>query len=200
MYYSMKISSKPRARLIHEATIKLRDNSEAFIRPIRPDDELFMKDMFYSFSEQTVYLRYHGILRSMPHHRLQLFCNIDYSTEKADKKKRGAQWAEAKRLCRLNAETLRMAKELSLNPRSLIKIYPVEVKKSASPGTDGTRLFAALDPLDARVQACEALDSHLGQKTHCDQAFHRFVPVWILEYAVVVVQADGVANQLRQPP
>jgi RimJ/RimL family protein N-acetyltransferase len=42
-----------------------------------------MKDMFYSFSEQTVYLRYHGILRSMPHNRLQLFCNIDYETEMA---------------------------------------------------------------------------------------------------------------------
>ena len=34
---------------------------------------------------------------------------------------RDLQWAEAKRLCRLNAETVRMAKQLGLNPRSLIK-------------------------------------------------------------------------------
>jgi len=38
--------------------------------------------------------------------------------------KRAAEWAEAKRKCRLNAETLRMAKELGLNPRSLIKNIP----------------------------------------------------------------------------
>lgn len=41
-----------------------------------------------------------------------------------DKRRREAEWAEAKRRCRLNAETLRMAKELGLNPRSLIKNIP----------------------------------------------------------------------------
>lgn len=41
-----------------------------------------------------------------------------------DKQKREAEWAEAKRRCRLNAETLRMAQELGLNPRSLIKNIP----------------------------------------------------------------------------
>jgi hypothetical protein len=38
-----------------------------------------------------------------------------------DKKKREADWAEAKRRCGLADETLAMAKELGLNPRSLIK-------------------------------------------------------------------------------
>lgn len=33
-------------------------------------------------------------------------------------------WAEAKKKCRLNAETIRMAKELGLNPKSLIKNIP----------------------------------------------------------------------------
>ncbi|MEW6573825.1 MAG: hypothetical protein AB1374_09370 [Bacillota bacterium] len=42
----------------------------------------------------------------------------------ANKKNRDAEWAEAKRKCRLNAETLRMAKEMGLNPRSLIKNIP----------------------------------------------------------------------------
>lgn len=38
--------------------------------------------------------------------------------------KREAACAEAKRKCRLNADTVRMAKELGLNPRSLIKNIP----------------------------------------------------------------------------
>jgi GNAT superfamily N-acetyltransferase len=42
-----------------------------------------MKEMFYSFSEQTVYLRFHATLKSMPHNKLQLFCNVDYDTEMA---------------------------------------------------------------------------------------------------------------------
>ena len=40
------------------------------------------------------------------------------------KKEWGHEWAEAKRKCRLNIETVRMAKELGLNPRSLIKNIP----------------------------------------------------------------------------
>jgi quercetin dioxygenase-like cupin family protein len=38
--------------------------------------------------------------------------------------KREALWAEAKKKCRLNAETIRMAKELGMDPRSLIKNIP----------------------------------------------------------------------------
>lgn len=37
---------------------------------------------------------------------------------------RDALWAEAKRRCRLNREDVRMAKEMGLNPRSLIKNIP----------------------------------------------------------------------------
>jgi len=38
--------------------------------------------------------------------------------------KRDALWAEAKRRCHLNREDIRMAKEMGLNPRSLIKNIP----------------------------------------------------------------------------
>jgi hypothetical protein len=38
--------------------------------------------------------------------------------------KQDRQWAEAKRRCRLNREDIRMARELGLNPRSLIKNIP----------------------------------------------------------------------------
>lgn len=42
----------------------------------------------------------------------------------ADKKKQDAEWAKAKRVCRLNAETVRMAKELGFSPRNLMKNVP----------------------------------------------------------------------------
>ncbi len=66
-----------------ERTVELRGGETVMIRPIRPDDEPLVKEMFYSFSEQTVYLRYHGQLKSMPHNKLQVFCNVDYETEMA---------------------------------------------------------------------------------------------------------------------
>jgi len=67
----------------YEKDVSLRDGSSIHIRPIRPEDEQSIKEMFYSFSEKTVYLRYHGTLKSMPHNRLQVFCNVDYDTEMA---------------------------------------------------------------------------------------------------------------------
>jgi GNAT superfamily N-acetyltransferase len=66
-----------------ESTAKLADGVEVLIRPIRADDEPRIKDMFYSFSEKTKYLRYHNTLKSMPHNKLQVFCNVDYDTEMA---------------------------------------------------------------------------------------------------------------------
>ncbi len=66
-----------------EETIALPDGMQVFVRPIRPDDEPLMRDMFYSFSERTRYLRYHAALKSMPHNKLQVFCTVDYDTEMA---------------------------------------------------------------------------------------------------------------------
>lgn len=66
-----------------EDKLTLADGRELVVRPIRPDDEPMIKSMFYSFSEQTKYLRYHGTLKSLPHNRLQVFCNVDYDAEMA---------------------------------------------------------------------------------------------------------------------
>lgn len=46
--------------------------------------------------------------------------------KKTNGDKRDALWAEAKRRCRLNQEDIRMAKEMGLNPRSLIKNIPAK--------------------------------------------------------------------------
>jgi GNAT superfamily N-acetyltransferase len=67
----------------YEATVTLKDDSKVFVRPIRPDDEPMMKEMFYSFSERTRYLRFHGPMKTLPHDRLQVFCNVDYLEEMA---------------------------------------------------------------------------------------------------------------------
>jgi len=67
----------------YETTVTLKDDSQVFVRPIRPDDEPMMKEMFYSFSERTRYLRFHGPMKALPHDRLQVFCNVDYLEEMA---------------------------------------------------------------------------------------------------------------------
>lgn len=40
------------------------------------------------------------------------------------KRKNDSIWVEAKKRCRLNAATIQMAKEMGLNPKSLIKNIP----------------------------------------------------------------------------
>ena len=45
-------------------------------------------------------------------------------------------WAEAKRKCRLNAQDVRMAKEMGLNPRSLIKNIPAKTEPWKLPVKD----------------------------------------------------------------
>jgi len=43
---------------------------------------------------------------------------------KQPKNKKDRLWVEAKRRCRLNIEDIRIAKEMGLNPQSLIKNIP----------------------------------------------------------------------------
>jgi len=53
--------------------------------------------------------------------------------------KKDALWAEAKRKCRLNNEDIRMAKELGLNPRSLLKNIPSKTQQWKLPVKDWIR-------------------------------------------------------------
>ncbi|MEQ8191764.1 MAG: hypothetical protein ABRQ39_27615 [Candidatus Eremiobacterota bacterium] len=53
-----------------------------------------------------------------------------------NKKNRDVEWAEAKKKCRLSNETLQMAKEMGLNPRSLIKNIPNKSEQWKSPVSD----------------------------------------------------------------
>lgn len=51
----------------------------------------------------------------------------------SNKSKRDTEWAKAKRVCRLNAETVRMAKELGMSPRSLMKNVPSKSQRWKAP-------------------------------------------------------------------
>lgn len=60
-----------------------KDGTKIFFRPIKPTDEPLMRDLFYSFSKDTVYYRFFSYLTAMPHDKLKEFVNIDYENEMA---------------------------------------------------------------------------------------------------------------------
>lgn len=66
-----------------ESTHVTPDGRQLRVRPIRPTDESMMRDLFYSFSEQTVYFRFFHHMKAMPHERLQEFLIVDYAREMA---------------------------------------------------------------------------------------------------------------------
>ncbi len=49
------------------------------------------------------------------------------------KKKNDPMWIEAKKRCRLNSATIQMAKEMGLNPKSLIKNIPNKKQQWKAP-------------------------------------------------------------------
>ncbi len=66
-----------------ETRAQLKDGTELFIRPIRPTDEPQMRELFYSFSKDTVFYRFFSYLKAMPHEKLSKFVNVDYESEMA---------------------------------------------------------------------------------------------------------------------
>jgi acyl-CoA hydrolase/GNAT superfamily N-acetyltransferase len=58
-----------------------KDGTKIFFRPIKPTDEPNIRDLFYSFSKETVYYRYFSYLTAMPHEKLKQFVNVDYENE-----------------------------------------------------------------------------------------------------------------------
>ncbi len=67
----------------YELTSILADGKKVFYRPIKPADEELMRDMFYSLSEKSIYLRFFSHLTEMNHQRVQPFVSIDYKNELA---------------------------------------------------------------------------------------------------------------------
>jgi len=61
--------------------IKLKDDTEIELRPIRPEDEDMWLEMFKSFSEETIRYRFFRIIKETPHEVRTRYCNIDYDRE-----------------------------------------------------------------------------------------------------------------------
>jgi GNAT superfamily N-acetyltransferase len=47
-------------------------------RPIKPSDEEEMRRLFYRFSDEAVYYRYFGHVKTMPHAKMQEYVNVDW--------------------------------------------------------------------------------------------------------------------------
>ncbi|MBZ0155484.1 MAG: bifunctional acetate--CoA ligase family protein/GNAT family N-acetyltransferase [Alphaproteobacteria bacterium] len=59
------------------------DGVTAVIRPIRPEDEPLVYDLFKGLSEDTIMFRFCQRLTDMPHERLVRYCQLDYDREMA---------------------------------------------------------------------------------------------------------------------
>jgi acyl-CoA hydrolase/GNAT superfamily N-acetyltransferase len=62
-------------------TQTFRDNLTVRFRPIKPSDEEGMRQLFYRFSDESVYYRYFHSLRSMPHTKMQAYVNVDWKQD-----------------------------------------------------------------------------------------------------------------------
>jgi RimJ/RimL family protein N-acetyltransferase len=59
-------------------TITLKDGFSARIRPIRPDDEPRLADLYERLSRHTAYQRFFTVLRRLPADWYHFFANVDY--------------------------------------------------------------------------------------------------------------------------
>ncbi len=64
-------------------TILLKDNREAILRPIRPEDEPMEAEMFKRLSDQSLYFRFFGFVPKVTHEFLTRLTQIDYDREMA---------------------------------------------------------------------------------------------------------------------
>jgi acyl-CoA hydrolase len=60
-------------------THRTRDHQNIRFRAIKPSDEEGMRNLFYRFSDETVYYRYFHSVSSMPHAKMQEYVNVDWN-------------------------------------------------------------------------------------------------------------------------
>lgn len=59
----------------------LSDGTEVILRPVKPEDEPFVREMLDTLSEETLKERFFQIIKSITHEMLIKICNIDYDRE-----------------------------------------------------------------------------------------------------------------------
>jgi GNAT superfamily N-acetyltransferase len=62
----------------HETTAAFTGNFTIHFRPIRPEDESLLKDLFHSHSEQTILHRYFAPIHELSQEQIRRFVAIDY--------------------------------------------------------------------------------------------------------------------------
>ncbi|MGH7792003.1 MAG: GNAT family N-acetyltransferase, partial [Thermodesulfobacteriota bacterium] len=67
----------------YETHWRLKDGTSVLLRPIKPEDEGMMSELFNTFSEKTILYRFFQILKAMSHERLVHYTQIDYDREMA---------------------------------------------------------------------------------------------------------------------
>ena len=75
---SLAISPYPRQ---YESSWSMKDGTPVVIRPIRPEDEPKMGELFTTFSETTIRNRFFGLIKQLTHEQMTRFCHIDYDRE-----------------------------------------------------------------------------------------------------------------------
>ncbi len=65
----------------HETRTVSQGGIPCFIRPIRPEDAPLLEGLFNALSPQSVYFRFFGPLKVLPHRMLARFTQIDYDRE-----------------------------------------------------------------------------------------------------------------------
>ena len=59
----------------------MREEKQVLLRPIRPEDEPLLVDLFQEFSEETMRFRFFQVIKETSHDALARYCNIDYDRE-----------------------------------------------------------------------------------------------------------------------
>ncbi len=62
-------------------TASLKDGRPYIIRPIRPEDEPLLLELFHTFSPETIYMRFFQPLTDIPHEQLVRYCQVDYTRD-----------------------------------------------------------------------------------------------------------------------
>jgi len=59
----------------------LKDGTQVTVRPIKPEDEALLLELYQSLSEETMQFRFFQVFREVTHETLTRYCNLDYDRE-----------------------------------------------------------------------------------------------------------------------
>jgi len=62
---------------------RLQDGSEIVVRPVRAEDESLIVQLFSTFSEHTIRMRFFSMIKRLTHESLIRLCHLDYEREMA---------------------------------------------------------------------------------------------------------------------